>query len=140
MLVKEVAPAKTLVFLIFCFASAAFADDFKTVEGKEYKNVKVSRVEPDGSVLTSKSGISKVYFTELPKEVQERFHYDPEKAAEFTAQTKEGIDLLLRQRTEEAQRRAEERAKYWGEQAQARSQQEAAEQQREAQISNGQLE
>ena len=49
--------------------------DFKTTDGKEYKNAKLSRVEPDGIVLRTKSGISKLYFTELPKEVQERFHY-----------------------------------------------------------------
>jgi hypothetical protein len=57
--------------------SLALADDFKTVNGKEYKNVTVSRVEPDGIVLKGKSGISKVYFVELPKDVQERFHYNP---------------------------------------------------------------
>ena len=28
-------------------------------------------------MLRSKTGISKVYFIELPKEVQERFHYGP---------------------------------------------------------------
>src|SRR6059058_2466830 len=56
-------------------ASIALADDFKTINGKEYKNVTVKRVEPDGIVLSSKFGISKVYFTELPKDVQERFHY-----------------------------------------------------------------
>jgi hypothetical protein len=67
----------TLVILIVCLASIALADDFKTIDGKEYKNVTVSRVEPDGIVLTSQSGISKVYFVELPKEVQERFHYNP---------------------------------------------------------------
>jgi hypothetical protein len=60
----------TFVILIVCFASIALADDFKTTDGKEYKNVTVKRVEPDGIVLSSKSGISKVYFTELPKEVQ----------------------------------------------------------------------
>ena len=54
-------------------ASIALAEDFKTIEGKEYKDVTVSRVEPDGIVLTTKTGISKVYFVELPKEVQERF-------------------------------------------------------------------
>ena len=59
---------KTLVPLI-CFASIAFSDDFKTVTGKEYKNATVSRVEPDGIVLTNNTGISKVYFTELPKDV-----------------------------------------------------------------------
>ena len=62
-------------------ASIALADDFKTIDGKEYKNVTVSRVEPDGIVLKGKSGISKVYFVELPKEVQERFHYDAANAA-----------------------------------------------------------
>jgi hypothetical protein len=35
----------------------------------------VSRVEPDGIVLKTKSGITKVFFAELPKDVQERFHY-----------------------------------------------------------------
>src|SRR5437870_8328090 len=67
----------------------AVADDFKTINGKEYKNVTVSRVEPDGIVLKTKTGVSKIYFTELPKDVQERFGYDPEKAAEKA--TKEAI-------------------------------------------------
>src|SRR6266496_3281315 len=57
----------------FVVSSVALADDFKTVNGKEYKNVTVSRVEADGIVIKGKSGISKVYFVELPKEVQERF-------------------------------------------------------------------
>jgi len=34
----------------------ALSDDFKTVDGKEYKNVTVKRVEPDGIVVSSKSG------------------------------------------------------------------------------------
>jgi hypothetical protein len=72
---------KVLIFLILCFASVTLADDFRTIDGKEYKNVTVRRVEPDGIVLITSAGISKVYFTELPKDVQERFHYDPEKAA-----------------------------------------------------------
>ena len=59
----------TLAILAAVFVSVALADDFKTIDGKEYKNVKVSRVEPDGIVLITKVGISKLYFTELPKEV-----------------------------------------------------------------------
>ena len=69
----------SLAILAALFASIALADDFKTTDGKEYKNAKVSRVEPDGIVLRTKSGISKLYFTELPKEVQARFHYDAAK-------------------------------------------------------------
>ena len=63
----------TVAILAALAASLALADDFKTINGKEYKNVTVSRVEADGIVLKGKSGISKVYFVELPKDVQERF-------------------------------------------------------------------
>lgn len=76
---------RTLAFLILCFGSVVLADDFKLISGKEYKNVTVSRVEPDGIVLKSKSGISKVYFVELSKEVQERFQYNAANAAAYSA-------------------------------------------------------
>ena len=72
--------------LILCFTTVAVADDFKLVTGKEYKNVSVIRVEPDGIVLKTKSGISKVYFVELPKDVQERFHYNAAIGSVYSAQ------------------------------------------------------
>jgi hypothetical protein len=46
----------TFVIFVLCFASLALADDFKTVDGKEYKNVTVSRVEADGIVIKTKTG------------------------------------------------------------------------------------
>jgi len=76
---------KILAYSILCFASVALADDFKLVDGKEYKNVTASRVEPDGIVLRTKSGISKLYFVELSKEVQQRFHYNAANAAAYSA-------------------------------------------------------
>ena len=72
---------KTLTLLTICVASIALAEDFKTTNGKEYKNVTVSRVEADGIVVRGKTGISKLYFIELPKEVQERFRSKPAQAA-----------------------------------------------------------
>src|SRR5215475_9700624 len=77
---------KVLTFLVLCFASVALAEDFTTVNGKEYKDATVTRVDPDGIVVKTKSAITKVYFTELPKEVQERFHYDSQKAAAYSAE------------------------------------------------------
>jgi hypothetical protein len=68
-----------LAILTALCSSLAVADDFKTTTGKEYKDATVSRVEPDGIILKTKLGISKVYFTELPKEVQQRFRYDAAK-------------------------------------------------------------
>ena len=73
-------------FLILCFATVAVADDFNLVSGKEYENVTVTRVEPDGLVLKTKSGISKVYFVELPVDVQQRFHYNAAIASAYSAQ------------------------------------------------------
>ena len=77
---------KVVPFLILCFTTVVFADDFKLASGKEYKNVIVARVEPDGIMLKTKSGISKVYFVELPKDVQERFHYNAAIASAYSAQ------------------------------------------------------
>src|SRR6202035_5546032 len=45
------------------------------------KDATVIRVEADGIVLKTKTGISKVYFVELPSDVQQRFHPTPAKTA-----------------------------------------------------------
>lgn len=98
---------RVLTFLILPFVSVAFSDDFKTLAGKEYKNATVSRVEPDGIVLTTKAGISKVYFTELPKEVQQRFGYDPQKAGDYSAQQSAGFERVRKQQEETSRQKAE---------------------------------
>jgi hypothetical protein len=108
-----IAPFSKVFVLVVFFASVAIADDFKTVDGKEYKNVKVSRVEPDGIVLSSKSGISKVYFTELPKEVQERFHYDAAKATAYSTERTANQRELRKQQDELQRKLTEEKNKYW---------------------------
>jgi hypothetical protein len=64
----------TLILAVL-FASLALSEDFKTTNGKVYKDATVTRIEADGIVLKTQTGISKVYFTELPQEVQQRFHW-----------------------------------------------------------------
>ena len=76
----------TLAIIAMLSASIVVAEDFKTINGKEYKDATVKRIEPDGVVIQTKSGISKIYYTELPKEVQQRFNYDPDKGAAFSAE------------------------------------------------------
>ena len=63
----------TLAILAILLAPLGLAEDFKTINGKIYKDATISRVEADGIVLKTKTGISKVYFVELPKNVRERF-------------------------------------------------------------------
>src|SRR5919205_4646756 len=92
---------KVLAFLILCFTTVVLADDFKLITGKEYKNVTVTRVEPDGIVLKTKSGISKVYFVELPNDVQQRFNYNAAIASAYSAQQ------MMNQATSAGPRRGE---------------------------------
>jgi hypothetical protein len=80
-------PRNTIIAIFATLsASLALSEDFKTINGKEYKHATVSHIEADGIVLKTKSGISKVYFVELPKEVQQRFGYDAQKAATYSAE------------------------------------------------------
>lgn len=76
----------TIAILAALSASLALADDFKTTDGKDDKEATVTRVDPDGIMVKTKSAMVKLYFAELPKEVQQRFNYDPEKAAAYSAQ------------------------------------------------------
>ena len=91
---------KLFTILLLSFAAAALSEDFKTVNGKEYKDATVTRVDPDGVVVKTKSGITKVYFIELPKEVQERFHYDSEKAASYSAEQATNYTAYQKQQDE----------------------------------------
>jgi hypothetical protein len=45
---------------LFVAVSGVLADDFKTVNGKRYKNATVSRVEPDGILIKFSGGIVKI--------------------------------------------------------------------------------
>jgi hypothetical protein len=103
--------AKVLTLLILCFTSAAVAEDFTTVNGKEYKEATVTRVDPDGIVVKTKSGITKVYFTELPRQVQERFHYDSAKAASYSSEQTANYTAYQKQQEETQRQQAEADAK-----------------------------
>ena len=91
-------------------ASLALGDDFKTVNGKEYKNATVTRVESDGITVKFSRGLVKVPFSELSKELQNKYLYDPEKAAAARAaeaaaiqQTNQQIEELNKQQEKEKQ-------------------------------------
>jgi hypothetical protein len=109
--------APPFVILIVCFASIALADDFKTTDGKEYKNAKVSRIEPDGVVIAFSGGIVKIPFTELSPELQKKYGYDSKAAEAYSAEENQKQVALQQQRKEEENKRTEERHKYWSERA-----------------------
>jgi hypothetical protein len=91
---------KLVTILLLLFAAVALSEDFHTVNGKEYKDATVTRIEPDGIVVKTNSGITKIYFTELPKDVQEQFHYDSGKAASYSAEQNANYTAYQKQQEE----------------------------------------
>jgi hypothetical protein len=77
--------ATTLAILALRSATLALAEHFKTVSGKLYKDATIIRVEADGIILRTKTGISKIYFIELPKDVQGPFRPSPSPSPAKTA-------------------------------------------------------
>jgi hypothetical protein len=94
-------PRKTTIAILAALSlSLALADDFKTNNGKEYKNAIVTQVDPDGIVVKTKTSISKLYFLELPEDVRTRYHYDSEKAAAAQAAAVQQTQQINRQAAE----------------------------------------
>jgi hypothetical protein len=77
----------SLAIIAALSASILTAEDFKTINGKEYKNATVTRVEADGIIVRTARGISKIYFVELPKDVADKW-LAPILAAERAAEEK----------------------------------------------------
>jgi ribosomal protein L12E/L44/L45/RPP1/RPP2 len=98
----------SLVILLVCLASIALAEDFKTIKGKDYKNVTVMRVEADGIVVRTKEGISKLYFTELPDDVRARFDHAPVKTDAEAAAARAAEEKRIEEEKAAERERAEE--------------------------------
>lgn len=98
--------------LLMCLAMAAAAKDLTTTDGRTYKKVSIRKVEPDGLAITHESGLAKVPFAKLSKELQKEHGYDPEKAAKFAkerAATVKATEEAIEQ--EIAAQQAQEKAK-----------------------------
>jgi hypothetical protein len=82
----------TLLLSLMILASYVHADDFKLNDGTEYKSATVSRVEPDGIIVIILTGVIKLYFTDLPNAVRQKYHYDPYAARRFAGERPESAE------------------------------------------------
>lgn len=60
-----------------------YADDITTIKGKTYTDVAVQRVDPDGISIKHSAGLGKLYFSELPPDIQAKYGYDPIKHQKY---------------------------------------------------------
>ena len=96
---------------MFLALAVARGEDIKTVDGKEYKNVSINRIEPDGIMINASYGIFKIPFEELPADLQQKYHYDPVASAQFRQRLDDAAAKRARQIAEvERQRKLEQAA------------------------------
>lgn len=103
---KALLPSIILALLV----QLCVADDFTLTDGTEYKGVTVKRVEPDGIVVTTDSGITKLPFSKLPAEVQTAHGFNPSSADEFKKQ-QQALQAAAYAKAAEDRKKAEIQAK-----------------------------
>lgn len=74
----------TGVSIMFIFALSIYSLDITTLDGKVYKNAKISEANPAGIVVEYQDGVCQIPFTNLPDDIQKKYSYDPAKAQEWT--------------------------------------------------------
>jgi len=83
------------------------SETFITLEGDRFTGV-IKRVEPDGIVLRTSDGVSKLKFKNLPHEVGVKYGYDPELETQFLRYRNSGeiksYQTAIAIRTHEAQK------------------------------------
>jgi hypothetical protein len=97
----------TFVLLVsLVVLNGAFAEDIETLDHKLYKDVTITRAEPDGIVVVMKTGIIKIPFDNLPREFKTRFGYDEEQAKAFAAKVAQDQQEIYSQTEAEKERQA----------------------------------
>ena len=76
-----------VLIIFFSICRIASAEELTLSNGKVYSDYTITRVEPDGISIKHAAGIIKVYFWELPADIQQKYNYDAAKAQEYRQQS-----------------------------------------------------
>lgn len=55
----------------------------RELSGREYRNAEITGKEPDGLMVKHEGGVSKVLFANLPKEIRDKYEFDPIEAEKY---------------------------------------------------------
>lgn len=64
-------------------AMSAWALDIKTLDGREFKDAKILRQEPDRITIVYPNGGATIYLRDLTEDLQKQFGYDPQQAQQY---------------------------------------------------------
>ncbi len=69
------------------------AVDIQTLDGREFKNAKILRQEPDRITIAYPRGGATLYLRELTADLQKQFGYDPQQARQYRQDTRDAQAL-----------------------------------------------
>lgn len=94
---EEIARMRKAGLVVLFFVVAAFgsrADETNltlTVDGVTYSNVTFGTVSPSAVSIYHSTGITRIPLAKLPPELQRRFGYDPQKAADWQKREQQAV-------------------------------------------------
>ena len=91
------------LFIVVLFATLLYpilAEDWTTTNGKTYRQVTVVKTEDDAVTILDEDGGALVPLSTLPPDLQQRFHYDPDKA-KIAAASRLAVDQATTQAIEQ---------------------------------------
>lgn len=77
------------IILTLCATSTTFGDIITNKSGQVYNVKKIVRTEPDGITVMHDTGLVKLFFWELPEDIQAKYGYNPATASKYNRQTSE---------------------------------------------------
>ena len=104
---------------IFAMALSVFAGamnipqgkkGFKTLEGKHYKNVEVLSISPAWLEMEFDGGIKRIYFKDLPENIQKEFGYNAKRAKRYMEHVKKSRKNWRKYVEKRVEKEAEARA------------------------------
>lgn len=69
-------------------------ESLKSTEGKEYKDVTIKEIHPQGILISHATGGVNLPFDRLPQKLQQRFNFDRDEAMKFADQAKQRQEAL----------------------------------------------
>jgi len=106
--------AFAVVLLLTMTATAAPTNTTLTVKGVQYEDIRWGTVTPATVTIFHKTGIARLRLADLTADLQQQFHYDPQKAqVQLTAEAQQQAALAeadTKRRAELAKRREAERS------------------------------
>ena len=78
-----------MLLVLVAGAGSLLGQEIKMADGEVVAFTSVKRTEPDGLVILTESGVSKVRFSKMSKEAQQQYGYDPRKAEIYSKQSKQ---------------------------------------------------